>query len=109
MSADYWLVIDVGASEPVLLTATHNVTYNLGAMLRAAGFPDWDALIGAPASEAAGVLDGVVRQLRADRERLEAEFTPDNGWGNWEWAMRFTSEFRDDCQSHPKAVINGWL
>lgn len=109
MSADYWLQMDTGGSEPAAITETRNLTYNLGPMLRAAGFPAWKALIGAPASEAAGMLDGVAQRLRADRERLVAEFTPSNGWGDWDGAVAFIDELRDDCHSHPKASIGGWL
>jgi hypothetical protein len=110
MSADYWLEIDTGGLEPAVLTEpNYNITYNLGPMLRAAGFPDWDALKGAPASEAAGMLDGVARKLRSDRERLEAEFTPQNRWGDWAGALEFVERFRDGCQAHPKATIGAWL
>lgn len=109
MSASYWLEIDAGADWPARLTESFNVTYNLGPMLRAAGFPDWEALRDAPASEVAGVLDGVSKKLRADQERLVAEFTPDNGWGNWKWALEFTEAFRDACAENPKATIGASL
>jgi len=109
MSADYWLEIDTGGPECATLTENFNVTYNLGPMLRAAGFPDWDALKGAPASEVAGMLDGVARKLHGDRERLTAEFTPENGWGDWDWAVKFVEGFRDSCAAHPKATIGAWL
>lgn len=110
VSADYWLSVDTGGDELTRVTdPSYNVTYNLGPMLRAAGFPDWDALRGAPASEAAGVLDSVARKLQADREALVAEFSPENGWGDWNWALNFVTEFRDGCREHPKAVIEAWL
>jgi hypothetical protein len=107
VSADYWLVDGEGRS--VDEDSTNNVTYNLGRMLRAAGFPSWDALVGAPAVEVAGVLHGVSRQLRADRGRLVAEFSPANGWGSWEWAVDFVEAFRDGCAEHPGAKIEAWL
>jgi hypothetical protein len=109
MSADYWLEIDTGGGEPGAITETRNVTYNLGPMLRAAGFPDWKLLIGTPASEAAGMLDGVLRKMEADRERLVAEHTPSNGWGDWSGGCDFVRELRDDCAANPKAMIGGWL
>jgi hypothetical protein len=107
VSADYWLVDDDGRS--VDEGGAYNVTYNLGRMLRAAGFPSWDALVGAPAVEAAGVLHGVSGRLRADKERLVAEFSPANGWGSWEWAVQFVETFRDGCAGHPEAKIEAWL
>lgn len=109
MSADYWLEVDTGGAEKVAITESINVTYNLGPMLRAAGFPPWRDLIGASAIEAAGVLNGVLTRLDADRDRLVAEHTPANGWGSWEWAREFVQRFRDDCAAHPKATIGGWL
>jgi hypothetical protein len=109
VSADYWLEIDTGGSELATITETRNITYNLGPMLRAAGFPDWEMLRGAPASEAAGMLDSVARKLESDRERLEAEHTPPNGWGDWKGALNFVQELRDDCRAHPKATIGAWL
>jgi hypothetical protein len=109
MSADYWLAIDAGGTEPAVVTETRNITYNLGKMLRAAGFPPWRDLIGAPASEAAGMLDGVARQLVSDKARLVAGFTPDNGWGDWQQALDFVTELREDCRTNPRATIGGWL
>lgn len=109
MSADYWLELDTGGPEPARVGASWNVTYNLGPMLRAAGFPDWHALIGAPCSEAAGPLAAVVARLRADRDRLVAEHTPANGWGSHEWALAFVEGLAADCAAHPKATIGGWL
>jgi hypothetical protein len=109
MSADYWLEVDAGGPEPVRIGESWNVTYNLGAMLRAAGFPEWRALIGAPCSEAAGPLAAVAERMRADRDRLTAEYTPDNGWGSFEWALDFVSGLAADCAAYPKATIGGWL
>jgi hypothetical protein len=110
VSADYWLSIDTGGDEPARITdPSFNVTYNLGPMLRAAGFPAWEALRGAPASEAAGVLKGVAGKLREDRAHLVAEFSPSNGWGDWDLALKFVEQFRDACTEHPKAVIEAWL
>jgi len=109
VSADYWLEMDTGGPERVAITGTWNVTYNLGEMLRAAGFPDWHALIGAPCSEAAGPLAAVAERMRADRDRLVAEYTPENGWGTFEWALEFVEGLAADCAANPKAVIGGWL
>lgn len=108
MSADYWLEVDTGGPEPVEVSETFNVTYNLGPMLREAGFPSWDALRGAPAVETAGVLDGVARNLRADPGRFRA-LNPKNGWGNYEVCVEWVEDFRDACAANPKATIGAWL
>ena len=110
MSADYWLEMDTGGTEPCRITdPSFNITYNLGPMLRAAGFPDWDALIGAPASETAGVLNSVAAKLRTDQAELTEKYSPENGWGDWHRALEFIQRFRDACAAHPKATIGGWL
>lgn len=109
MSADYWLEIDAGGPEPIRLTdPSINVTYNLGPMLREARFPDWHALIGAPASETGGMLRSVAARLRADPERFRA-LTPPNGWGTYEGAIEFLDRFAAECAAAPKATIGGWL
>lgn len=109
MSASYWLQIDTGGPEPATVADDIGVTYNLTPMLRAAGFPGHKALAGGPASEAAGMLGEVSRRLLADRERLIAEFTPANGWGNWENAHEFICQLRDACEAHPRATIGASL
>lgn len=108
MSADYWLTIDTGGAEPARVGPDLNCTYNLGGMLRAAGFPDWEALIGAPAGEAGGLLQRVAERLRADPERFRA-MNPSNGWGTYEGAIDFCERFAEGCAAHPKATIGGWL
>jgi len=107
MSADYWLQIDTGGPEPATL-ASFNCTYNLGEMLRAAGFPEWDALTGAPASETGGMLRSVADKLRADPEQFKT-YNPPNGWGTYEGAIEFLNEFAAACAAHPKATIGSWL
>jgi hypothetical protein len=108
MSADYWLEIDTGGDEPAWLDDdAFNVTYNLGPMLRAAGFPSWDALVGAPASETGGMLRSVADRLRADGSF--DQYAPENGWGSRDWAVKFLDEFAAACAAHPKATVGAWL
>ena len=109
MSADYWLEVDTGGSEPVTVSETFSVTYNLGPMLRAAGFPSWKELVGVPVSDAAVLLAGVGETLRSERERLATEYAPANGWGSWQWAVDFVETFRSACSDNPKAIVGGWL
>ncbi len=109
MSADYWLEIDTGGPKPVHLgNYEWNCTYNLGPMLRAAGFPDWILLDGAQASDAAGMLDNVSRTLRSDPEKFRA-MNPPNGWGDYEGAIEFVESMRDGCAANPRATIGASL
>lgn len=107
MSATYVLQVDTGGAEPVEVD-DYTITYNLGTMLRAAGFPRWDALRGAPAVETAGMLDGVARRLRADPEAFR-EHNPPNGWGSYESCLDWVERFRDACARHPATTIWAYL
>ena len=108
MSADLWLEIDTGGNEPVEVSETRNVTYNLTPMLRAAGYPGHREMLGAPASEAGGVFRSVADKLRSDPGQFHA-MNPPNGWGTYELAIEFCDLMAADCAGHPKAVIGGWL
>lgn len=109
MSADYWLEIKIPAlPEPIRLCENLNVTYNLGPMLRAAGFPPWQALIGAPASETGGMLAGVRDELIRAPDKYR-NYNPTNGWGTYEAALGFVARFAEECALNPEATVGGWL
>lgn len=103
MSADYWLETPNCHGEH-----SWNVTYNLGKMLRAAGFPEWRALADTPAVEAGGMLRKVADTLKADPDRFR-EFNPPNGWGDFEGAVEFLESFATGCAEHPEATIRACL
>lgn len=109
MSADIWLVIDTGGSEKARLTdPSIHVTYNLSKMLKEAGYPGHNEIMGAPAGEAGGVLQGVLDRLEANPEHFR-QFNPPNGWGTYDGAVSFIRRFRDECARHPQAFVDGWL
>lgn len=109
MSADLWLEIDTGGSEPAQLDGTDaNVTYNLTPMLRAAGYPGHREMVGAPASEAGDVFCKVAETLRANPPAF-AEHIPPNGWGSLEWAAEFCEVMARACAEHPAARVGAWL
>jgi len=118
VSADYWVRAPEGhewASDEeredfeVDTDCSLNVTYNLGPMLRAAGFPQWDRVVGAPCSELGGTLEKVRNNLAADLDWYQAEYGPENGWGNATVALTFVRRFRDLCARYPWAVVEAWL
>lgn len=106
MSADLWLEMDTGGTEPTSITDSVNVTYNLSGMLRAAGYPGHREMLGAPAVEAGGVFASVAQKLRSGDY---GEHVPTNGWGTKEWAVEFCDAMAAQCAAHPKAFIGGWL
>jgi hypothetical protein len=77
-------------------------------MLRAAGFPGWKELIGAPATETGGMLTSVADELRRHPDKYRA-MNPPNGWGNYEGAIAFLDAFATDCALNNAATVNGWL
>jgi hypothetical protein len=108
VSADLWLEIDTGGPEPAQVSADRNVTYNLGRMLRAAGLPSWDDLIGAPASEAGSIFARVARSLR-DNPQIYDPMAPENGWGTRLSAIEWCEALAADCAAHPRARVGGSL
>jgi len=85
-----------------------NITYNLGKMLRAAGFPAWEALRGAPASETGGMLAKVADTLEGNPDHFKT-FNPPNGWGDYDGCVRWVQDFADACASYPRATIGASL
>lgn len=85
-----------------------NLTYNLTAMLREAGFPGWKAIVGAPCSESGGMFARVAATLAADPDRFRA-FNPENGWGCYEDALGAMEHLATLCANHPDAHFGGWL
>jgi len=77
-------------------------------MLRAAGFPEWKALIGAPATEVGGMLKSVADELRRAPDKYRA-MNPPNGWGNYEGALAFLDGLAADCALQSAATVGGSL
>jgi hypothetical protein len=102
MSYDVWLEIDTGAEEPVTI-AEFNYTTNCARMWRHAGI-DLRECKGAPCTEAAGPIADAVRRMEADPDTYKA-MNPENGWGDYEGAMKFLRDIADACARHPKAQL----
>ena len=118
MSADWWVKAhkpgcDESADCRCPGDGDLNVTYNLSEMLRQPGlFKNGHRdLMHAPCSEAAGVADSALRRLQSDPEHFR-QWNPENGWGDYEGAVRFVTSLRDLCASWshvPGARLEGWL
>lgn len=104
MGASYWL--EVGGGR--LVAEDIDVTYNLGKMLRAAGWPGWDFWVGKLGEQAAPLLRGILLDLVADPVRFQ-KFNPGNGWGDYEGAVAFVLRFAVECAEHPEAAIGASL
>jgi hypothetical protein len=128
MSADWWLMVDEHQD------ASFNLTYNLGAMLREAGWPtrtrresfwdpaafstdtpdpdavtNWDILKeGRRAADFGEMVGRVVANLEADPERFRA-LNPPNGWGNYDICLTELRNFLAAIEEHPNAEVEAWL
>lgn len=86
-----------------------NLTYNLSPMVQAAGLPKWDDLVGMKARKVAKIIKKCVDELLKNPEKYRA-MNPENGWGNYDIAVRVLSRFAADCAVAPRgSTIGGWL
>lgn len=113
MSYDVDLVIDTGRTYTdqegnVRVAPTSvwdgNITYNLGAMLRAVGvhlptMHGWSALSAVP------ILTDALRDLTEQPHKFKY-LEPENGWGDIDWCREFLKSFLEACAQHPKTHIN---
>ena len=66
-----------------------------------AGVP---GLSGMTCSDAIPVLDEGIKYFEDHKEELE-KLNPENGWGNYEGALRVLRNLRTGCARHPRAYI----
>lgn len=101
MSADIYL-----SATDCCSSHDHNITHNVGPMLRAAGL-DWHDYRGESltarhlAIEATGALERLVRE--------PDEFRPmgaPNGWGTYDQVLPFLARLILDCIKHPDAIVS---
>ncbi len=77
-----------------------NLTYNVGPMLKRAGFHP-RVVNGMTAKELFPIVENA-RQVLAENEAYFLQFEPSNGWGSWEGTVMFLSELEShlmDCPS----------
>lgn len=99
MSIALWLE-DHYEDEAIL-----RLTYNLGAMWKAAGvdFVRWP---GKPSWLCAGALAAALHRLVADPHRFKA-MNPPNGWGDYRDLLTEGTSFLDSLRRHPSTRVAG--
>lgn len=107
MSYDIWLEIDTGGPEPATVCEIGNYTSNVSGMWRDALGRSLGDYHGAPCSEAAGPILRGIERMRTDPARYEA-MNPENGWGDYEGALKYLERLYEACTQHPKATIAIW-
>jgi len=59
------------------------------------------------AADLAPLLAPGVERMKAEPERYKA-MNPENGWGDYEGALRYLSEIADVCANYPQATVEVW-
>lgn len=133
MSASWWLTMP-DAKDGSFTLAEFNLSYNLGAMLREAGWPtrgrrdtwwdpasfstdtpdpdavtNWDVLDeDRRAGDLGEMVAAVVANLEADPERFKA-LNPPNGWGDYDGCLKTMRDFLDTIERWPDAKVGASL
>lgn len=108
MSLDIWLKIDVdtGGKEPYSVNLfDSNYTHNCVPMWKKAGI--YEALYESEGKTAYEVIETLKKGLQdmKDHPKIYQELNPDNGWGDYESALKWIQELVDTFERHPKGVI----
>ena len=110
MSYDVSLIMQTGPEMWATASVCGNMTSNVGAMYRlalpatderCAGLP---GLNGLRAEVAIPLLSAAVEAMEADPDRFKA-WSPANGWGSYDGALRYLKGILSSCQCHPWATI----
>jgi hypothetical protein len=111
MSLDIYLNIEVdtgGDSPRTIEIFSRNITHNVAPMWRKAGV--WRALYeseGMLAGDLVECLEKGVTDMAVHRDEYEM-LNPANGWGDYQGALDFLTEFTAECRSNPKAIVHVW-
>lgn len=85
------------------LNEDFNMTSNLGPMYRAAGL-DIGALDKYNCTDVAETILPRYEYLVAHPDEMRA-LEPENGWGDYESALKFLREIYDTCLDHPECFV----
>lgn len=101
-------------TEPVIfgkeeMIYEDSITHNLDAMADAAGIykelwrPEEIGIV--KARQLIGPLSDALVKLHADPAKFKL-FNPDNGWGNYEMLVKFVTNYKAACDTHPDARVS---
>jgi len=110
LDAGLFINVDTGGDEPYAVTLYDaNITHNVSPMWRAAGV--FNALYGheewdredVTAAELIPVLENGLNEMTNHRARFEV-MNPENGWGDYDGAVRFLFKLLCACREHPRSI-----
>ena len=84
-----------------------DLTWNLGKMSFEAGIKDWRKLAVLSETEptsARVLVASALEALQRDEEKMRT-FTPDNGFGTYEWLLRVVRGLSEAWCEHPEARL----
>lgn len=106
MSWDFSLEVDVGGEHPAEVWDGPNYTYNVAPMYRLALSDDNGirSIDGKRADGCVPILKHAICVMEASPDQFRA-LNPENGWGNYEGALKILKQLLDACQKMPKATM----
>lgn len=104
MSYDIQLVIDTGGKRKARVTECRSPTYNLSKMFAVALGRPIRSLDGMLADDVIPILEVATVAMHEDPDKFKA-FNPENGWGNYEDALKSLCWLLEMCKEHPKATV----
>lgn len=109
MSYDVYTIIELDG-EKILCQEAGNMTWNVNSMYYAClkdmdveleSMSDWN---NKPSNEILPHIEGIIRIMESDPNRFKA-MNPENGWGNYEGALKWMKEIRIAILLSPDAAI----
>lgn len=97
--------IDVGGDEPATVRTGLGYTYNVSPMFYdAMGGEGIRGLDGKLGRDALPLLRSAIEKMAGNPEKYRA-MNPENGWGNYDGALRLLRDLLEWCESAPLATL----
>lgn len=105
MSYDIELKMDTGAKDLTTVIDVGNYTSNIVKMFNHVfEVEDWKYIDGMLASAVLPILRRAHACMVLSEDYLKT-LNPENGWGNYEGALKFLKKMIDACEEHPKTIF----
>lgn len=103
MSYDIDLIINTGVEDTSVLDIG-NYTSNIGGMYNKAFGQDWKFINGMNCQEALPFIINAVLYMKQNKKDL-IKMNPENGWGDYDGALKYLSDLELGCVNHPNCKI----
>lgn len=105
MSLDFYIVDEGKASGKEIELFSKNITHNISPMWRKAEI--FDELYESDGKQPKEIVEQLeqglfMMQINSEDYKL---LNPKNGWGNYEYAIKFLSQVIEACKLYPEAKI----